>query len=108
MKLFVSGARGADTGIENGAHLIALAEAIVADDKTALAVARRRIVEAMGVATLVDAAGVEVYFNGIDGIADSTGTPLDPASAEATADMRAALGIDRFYEVKRALDREQG
>lgn len=99
-----AGLAAADTGVENGSLLIALAEAIVADDKPAMAEARRRIIEAMGVAALVDAAGVAAYFNGIDRIADATGTPLDPASAEDTADMRAALGIDRFYETKRALD----
>lgn len=88
--------------------LIALAEAIVADDRPALAVARQRIVEVMGSEAFVDAAGVAAYFNGIDRIADATGTPLDPASAEATAAMRAALGIDKFYEVKRALDEERG
>jgi hypothetical protein len=103
-----AGLAAADTGIENGALLIALAEAIVADDKAALAAARQRVIEVMGVAAFVDAAGVAAYFNGIDRIADATGTPLDPASAEATAEMRAELGIDRFYEVKRALDREQG
>ena len=93
-----------DTGVENGAILIAFADAVVADDKAALETTRRQIADAMGEAALVDAAGVAAYFNGIDRIADATGTPVDPASAEATTEMRAALGIDKFYEVKRALD----
>jgi hypothetical protein len=93
-----------DTGVGNGAILIAFADAVVADDKAALGSSRRQIADAMGEAALVDAAGVAAYFNGIDRIADATGTPVDPASAEATTEMRAALGIDKFYEVKRALD----
>ena len=94
----------ADTGIENDTILIAFADAVVADDKAALNSTRRQISDAMGEAAIVDAAGVAAYFNGIDRIADATGTPVDPASAEATMEMRAALGIDKFYEVKRALD----
>ena len=93
-----------DTGVESGAILIAFADAVIADDKAALETTRRQISDAMGEAALVDAAGVAAYFNGIDRIADATGTPVDPASAEATTEMRAALGIDKFYEVKRALD----
>ena len=94
----------ANTGVENGTILIAFADAVVADDKAALETTRRQISDAMGEAALVDAAGVAAYFNGIDRIADATGTPVDPASAEATTEMRAALGIDKFHEVKRALD----
>lgn len=66
--------------------------------------ARHQISGVMGEAALVDAAGVAAYFDGIDRIADATGTPVDPASAEATTEMRAALGIDKFYDVKQALD----
>ena len=58
----------------------------------------------MGAAALVDAAGVAAYFDGIDRIADATGTPVDPVSADATTEMRATLGIDKFNEVKQALD----
>ena len=94
----------ADTGIDNGAILIEFADAVVADDKTELEASRQRISDRMGDAALVDAAGVAAYFNGIDRIADATGTPVDPASAEATTELRAELGIDKFNEVKRALD----
>ena len=94
----------ASTGVENSNILIAFADAVVADDKAALETARRQITDAMGEAALVDAAGVAAYFNGIDRIADATGTPVDPASAEATTEMRSALGIDKFYDVKQALD----
>ena len=93
-----------DTGVESGAILIAFADAVIADDKAALETTRRQISDTMGEAALVDAARVAAFFNGIDRIADATGTPVDPASAEATTEMRAALGIDKFYEVKRALD----
>ena len=94
----------ASTGVENGAILIAFADAVVADDKAALETTRRQVADNMGEAALVDAAGVAAFFNGIDRIADATGTPVDPVSDEATTEMRAELGIDKFYEVKRALD----
>ena len=50
----------------------------------------------LGPAGLVDAAGVIGLFNAIDRIADATGIPLEPEKAEASADFRAALGLDRF------------
>jgi hypothetical protein len=46
--------------------------------------------------TADDAAGVVGLFNAIDRIADATGIPLEAEKAEASADFRAALGIDRF------------
>ena len=94
----------ASTGVENGASLIAFADAVVADDKAALETTRRQICDVMCEAALVDAAGVAAFFDGIDRIADATGTPVDPTSEEATTEMRAALGIDKFNEAKRALD----
>jgi hypothetical protein len=50
---------------------------------------------------LVDAAGVVGLFNAIDRVADATGIPLEPEKAEASADFRAALGLDRFSAAAR-------
>ena len=35
-------------------------------------------------------------FNAIDRVADATGIPLEAEKTEASADFRAALGLDRF------------
>jgi len=50
---------------------------------------------------LSDAAGVVGLFNAIDRIADATGIPLDADTAAASADFRAALGLDRFSVAER-------
>jgi hypothetical protein len=52
----------------------------------------------MGDAALVDAAAIAATFNAIDRVADSTGIQIEEAKAEATADFRAALGINAFAE----------
>ena len=104
LSAITSGLEAASTGVENGAILIAFADAVVANDKAALKRTRQQICDAMGKTAVVDAACVAAYFDGIDRIADATGTPVDPASAEATTELRATLGINEFNEIKRALD----
>ena len=52
----------------------------------------------MGAAALVDAAAIVATFNAIDRVADSTGIPIEDGKAAATADVRAALGINSFAE----------
>ena len=37
-----------------------------------------------------------VLFNAIDRVANATGIPLEAEKAQASADFRAALGLDRF------------
>jgi hypothetical protein len=51
-----------------------------------------------GAVALVDAAAVVATFNAIDRVADSTGIPIEDSKAEATRDLRAALGIDAFAQ----------
>jgi hypothetical protein len=91
----VNGAGAADGNIPHGRLLAGFAEAVVTD-AAALPGLRARLVEAMGGAALVDAAAVVALFNAIDRVADATGIPLEDWKAEDTADMRAALGVDRF------------
>jgi hypothetical protein len=92
----VIGAGRGDAGVEHGRPLVAFAEAVLGGDDAALSGARARLLAALGPAGLVDAAGVVGLFNAIDRIADATGIPLEPEKAEASADFRAALGLDRF------------
>jgi hypothetical protein len=47
----------------------------------------------------------ERLFNAIDRVADATGTPLEDWKAEATSDVRSAIGIDEFMSRNEANDR---
>ncbi len=76
---------------------------MLGDDADRLKSSRDDILQAMGPAALVDAAGIAGFFNGIVRVADSTGTPLDEETAEDTVELRARLGIDRFAETKHQL-----
>jgi hypothetical protein len=98
----VTGAALSDGGVPHGRLLIEFAEAVLGEDKEALTRARAALSEAIGLAGLVDAAGVVGLFNAIDRVADATGIPLEAEKAEASADFRAALGVDRFDVAARA------
>ena len=98
-----AGAGAGETGIPHGAKLIEFAEAVIGLDEPRLKAARAAIVQVMGEAALVDAAGVAGFFNAIDRVADSTGTPLDDQTASETVDLRQVLGIDSFAATKRAV-----
>jgi len=89
-------------GVPHGGLLIALAEAVLCEDEAALAEARDAVQAALGPAGLVDAAGVVGLFNAIDRVADATGIPLEPEKAAASADFRAALGLDHFAVADRS------
>ena len=78
----------------NGPELVAFAEAIVHGDDT-LETTRTAVVDALGPAAMVDAAGVASNFERMVRIADSTGIELGAFLAEATAEARATLGLER-------------
>ena len=87
-----------DGNIPHGALLVAFAEAVLGIDNERLADTQSRIRAAMGDAALVDAAAIVATFNAIDRVADATGIQIEDARAQATADIRAALGINAFAE----------
>jgi hypothetical protein len=87
-----------DGNIPHGAVLVAFADAVLGSDDARLAAIRSEICVKMGAAALVDAAAIAATFNAIDRVADATGIPIEDAKAEATADFRAALGINAFAE----------
>lgn len=86
----------ADSGVPHAVELLAFAEAVVGDDERALDQARRRLLDAVGPAAFVDAAGVVGNFQRMVRIADGTGIPLDPPVLAFTEGVRGALGLDRF------------
>lgn len=49
---------------------------------------------------MLDAAAVIAGFDGITRIADATGIPLEPPKAEAVADLRTTLRLDRFLHAR--------
>ncbi len=93
-----------ETGVPHGGLLIAFGEAVLGDDEVSLAAARAAIVDRLGAAALVDAAGVAGLFNAIDRVADATGAPLEDWKAAQTESMRDELGINRFADIKADLD----
>jgi len=92
----VTGASQGDAGVPHGRLLVEFAEAVLGEDEVVLTRARAALSEAIGPAGLVDAAAVVGLFNAIDRVADATGIPLEAEKAAASADFRAALGVDRF------------
>lgn len=82
------------------ARLTAFADAALTGDPQSLAAARATLAAALGEPAMIDAAAVIAGFDGITRIADATGIPLEPPKAEAVADLRATLGLDRFLDAK--------
>jgi hypothetical protein len=87
--------------VPHGGTLIRFADAVLGDDNGALDQARLAVRRALGAVALSDAAAVVGWFNAIDRVADATGIPLEPDKAAASADFRAALGLDRFAVANR-------
>jgi hypothetical protein len=87
-----------DGNIRHGRLLVEFADAVLGSDDAHLSDIRSEIRTKMGDAALVDAAAIAATFNAIDRVADSTGIQIEEAKAEATADFRAALGINAFAE----------
>jgi phosphoribosylaminoimidazole-succinocarboxamide synthase len=87
-----------DGNIRHGALLVAFADAVLGGDDKRLSAIRCEIRTTMGDAALVDAAAIAATFNAIDRVADSTGIQIEDAKAEATVDLRSALGLDAFAE----------
>jgi hypothetical protein len=97
-----TGAAEGDGGVPHGGLLIDFAEAVLGEKDSALTRTRSALAAGLGPAALVDAAGIVGLFNAIDRVADAVGIPLEPEKAAASADFRAALGLDRFSVAERA------
>ena len=85
-----------DPGVAHGRLLVEFAAAVLGGYVAGLSRARAELMTAVGPRGLVDAAAVVGLFNAIDRVADATGIPLEAEKAAASADFRAALGLDRF------------
>ena len=90
----------ATSRVEHGTILIAFAEAMVGDDDAALIHARQAVIEVLGPAAMVDAAGVASNFERMVRIADATGIQLDARMEALSREVRDQLGLERFTAYK--------
>ena len=79
----------------HGPELLAFAAAIVEGDEETLARTRAAVSETLGPQAMVDAARVASNFERMVRIADSTGVELGELLEQASADVRAALRLER-------------
>ena len=89
----ITRADASDGGVEHGALLIALVDAVIdaAADPTP---ARERLVAAAGPGLLVEAAAVLAMFHLNDRVADAMGAPLDSFFVDYRLKIGETLGLD--------------
>jgi len=93
----------AASGVEYGDVLLALADAMVGQDDTALARARDTVTRTLGPEVMVDAVGIASNFERMVRIADATGIPLDDRMLNLTREVRDELLLDNFAAAKEAV-----
>jgi len=93
--------RVGEVGIDGSALLLRFVDAVLGDDPTlddapTLDEARRAVRDRFGEDGLWEACATIAAFCGLVRVADGTGIPLDDGLHVASADLRAAHGIDHF------------
>lgn len=73
-----------------------LTDAAIHGEWETLAELRDTATKQLSAQQVTDALVVASAFNGITRVADATGIPLDPHTAETTIEMREQTGIQRF------------
>ncbi len=96
----VDASAAAESGIPAAQELVAFAEAVLGCDEAELQRARGVLLESVGSAGLVDAAGVVGNFQRMVRIADGTGIPLDPPVVALTGEIRQELGLDAYASAR--------
>ncbi len=89
-------ADGMADSVPHGRALMALVEAVCADNEGAKVSARRAVRDALGDAAFVDACATIASFSAVVKIADGSGIPLEDYKEEATREMRDELAINQF------------
>lgn len=84
--------------------LIEFCDALLGENEQELDAARRLVEQCLGTAALVDAAGVAAYFDGIDRIADATGTMVETEFSAVTQTLRERLSINAYQEARERLE----
>ena len=83
-------------GVPNSRELLQFTNASMGDDGAAQETTRQALVDKMGSATMVDAAGVISNFQRMVRIADATGIPSDGPMQVMSEDLREQLGINQY------------
>ena len=81
-----------DGGVEHGALLVALVDAVI-DQNADPAPAREELIAAAGSGLLVEAAASLAIFHLNDRVADALGAPLDDLMVDYRRDLGAQMGI---------------
>ena len=97
----VTGRGDGDAGVPHGAFLIELAEALARWNWADLAILHQRGRDLIGPQATRDAILVGAGFNGITRVADAIGIRLDTRTANASAALRATVGIDAFARAEK-------
>ena len=84
-----------ESGVECGAELLELCEALVGGDADAITKTSTNVIKSMGSEALVDAVGVYSNFERMVRIADATGVELGETLSELSADIRSELKVER-------------
>ena len=92
----VNGSEFGDGGVEHGALLAGIAEAMWTQDPDKIATARSALATAAGTEVMVDAVAVSANFHMMTRVADGTGTPLDPGTFNMSEAMRRACDVNGF------------
>ena len=90
------GADAETSGVPHAALLVEFAEAALGGDTGRFQAAQNQLYATLGPEALCDAGAIVASFNAVVKIADASGIPLEEAKAEATAELREALDINRF------------
>ena len=98
----IDNSESGDGGVEHGALLSRLCEAMFEEDKDQLASVKDKLLDAAGVDVLIDAVAVSANFYMMTRIADSTGTPLDAGTVEPSAEIRELVGVNSFTSRREA------
>lgn len=100
----VNGSELGDGGVEHGALLARLVEAMWEGDPARTAEARTAVAEAAGADVMVDAVAVSANFHMMTRIADATGTPMDAGGLARVSTVSEACDLDGFVSKREAGD----
>jgi hypothetical protein len=87
-----------DSGVPGGALVLHFVDAVMTGTPSVRESARGAIIDALGTASRVDAAGVFANFQMMNRVAEGTGMPVPGAAIEREADMVESLGLSNFYK----------
>ena len=97
----ITGKSRGDGGIPHSQLLADFGEAITVRDKAKTAELRGALIDALGEAAMVDAAGVAAAFHGNVRVADATGAPPPlRGDIEAAKAFQVEVGINEFYRAR--------